>query len=443
MKTKGLKKTKVNIVTLGCSKNLVDSEVLLTQLRGNGIDAIHESKKDDANIVVINTCGFIDNAKQESIDTILRYVDAKQEGLVEKVYVTGCLSQRYKDDLEKEIPQVDAWFGTRDLSRLLKQLNANYKHELVGERILTNPSHFAYLKISEGCDRPCSFCAIPLMRGGHISRPIEELVLEAKNLAKNGTKELLLIAQDSTYYGLDLYKKRNLAELLKHLSDVEGIEWIRLHYAFPTGFPMDALDVMAERSNICKYLDIPLQHGSSRILQIMRRGTTREKTEQLLQTFREKVPGIAIRTTLIAGHPGETEQDFDEMTGFVERSRFDRLGIFSYSHEENTHSHSMADDVPADVKQERVDTIMELQQGISLELNQAKIGMTFKTLIDRKEEGVFIGRTEFDSPEVDNEVIIESKENYLRIGDFVNIKVNGATEFDLTGKVNLLAPVNS
>lgn len=443
MKTKGLKKTKVNIVTLGCSKNLVDSEVLLTQLRGNGIDAIHESKKDDANIVVINTCGFIDNAKQESIDTILRYVDAKQEGLVEKVYVTGCLSQRYKDDLEKEIPQVDAWFGTRDLSRLLKQLNANYKHELVGERILTNPSHFAYLKISEGCDRPCSFCAIPLMRGGHISRPIEELVLEAKNLAKNGTKELLLIAQDSTYYGLDLYKKRNLAELLKHLSDVEGIEWIRLHYAFPTGFPMDALDVMAERSNICKYLDIPLQHGSSRILQIMRRGTTREKTEQLLQTFREKVPGIAIRTTLIAGHPGETEQDFDEMMGFVERSRFDRLGIFSYSHEENTHSHSMADDVPADVKQERVDTIMELQQGISLELNQAKIGMTFKTLIDRKEEGVFIGRTEFDSPEVDNEVIIESKENYLRIGDFVNIKVNGATEFDLTGKVNLLAPVNS
>ncbi len=443
MKTKGLKKTKVNIVTLGCSKNLVDSEVLLTQLRGNGIDAIHESKKDDANIVVINTCGFIDNAKQESIDTILRYVDAKQEGLVEKVYVTGCLSQRYKDDLEKEIPQVDAWFGTRDLSRLLKQLNANYKHELVGERILTNPSHFAYLKISEGCDRPCSFCAIPLMRGGHISRPIEELVLEAKNLAKNGTKELLLIAQDSTYYGLDLYKKRNLAELLKHLSDVEGIEWIRLHYAFPTGFPMDALDVMAERSNICKYLDIPLQHGSSRILQIMRRGTTREKTEQLLQTFREKVPGIAIRTTLIAGHPGETEQDFDEMTGFVERSRFDRLGIFSYSHEENTHSHSMADDVPADVKQERVDAIMELQQGISLELNQAKIGMTFKTLIDRKEEGVFIGRTEFDSPEVDNEVIIESKENYLRIGDFVNIKVNGATEFDLTGKVNLLAPVNS
>jgi ribosomal protein S12 methylthiotransferase len=434
LKTKGLKKTKVNIVTLGCSKNLVDSEVLLTQLRGNGIDVIHESKKDDANVVVINTCGFIDNAKQESIDTILRYVDAKEEGLVEKVYVTGCLSQRYKDDLEKEIPQVDAWFGTRDLSRLLKQLNANYKHELIGERILTNPSHFAYLKISEGCDRPCSFCAIPLMRGGHISRPIEELVLEAKNLVKNGTKELLLIAQDSTYYGLDIYKKRNLAELLKHLSDVEGIEWIRLHYAFPTGFPTDALTVMAERSNICKYLDIPLQHGSSRMLQLMRRGTTREKTEQLIETFREKVPGIAIRTTLIAGHPGETEQDFDEMLGFVERSRFDRLGVFSYSHEENTHSHSMADDVPSDIKQDRVDTIMEIQQGISLELNQAKIGKTFKTLIDRKEGGTFIGRTEFDSPEVDNEVIIENKENYLRIGDFVNVKVNSATEFDLTGR---------
>ncbi len=435
MKTKGLKKTKVNIVTLGCSKNLVDSEVLLTQLRGNGIDVIHESKKDDANIVVINTCGFIDNAKQESIDTILRYVDAKEEGIVEKVYVTGCLSQRYKDDLEKEIPQVDAWFGTRDLSRLLKQLNANYKHELVGERILTNPSHFAYLKISEGCDRPCSFCAIPLMRGGHISRPMEELLLEAKNLAKHGTKELLLIAQDSTYYGLDLYKKRNLAELLKRLSDVDGVDWIRLHYAFPTGFPMDALDVMAERTNICKYIDIPLQHGSSRILQLMRRGTTREKTEQLIQTIREKVPGIAIRTTLIAGHPGENAQDFDEMLGFVERSRFDRLGVFSYSHEENTHSHSMADDVPTEVKEERVDTIMELQQGISLELNQGKIGKTFKTLIDRKEGGTFIGRTEFDSPEVDNEVIIESKENYLRIGDFVNVKVNAATEFDLTGKV--------
>jgi len=431
LKTKGGRKAKVNIVTLGCSKNQVDSEVLLTQLRGNGIDASHESQKDDSNIVVVNTCGFIDNAKQESIDTILRYVDAKQEGIVEKVYVTGCLSQRYKDSLEKEIPEVDAWFGTRDLSRLLKQLNANYKHELVGERILTNPSHFAYLKISEGCDRPCSFCAIPLMRGGHVSRPIDELVLEAKNLARNGTKELLLIAQDSTYYGLDLYKKRALSELLKNLSDVEGIEWIRLHYAFPTGFPLDALDVMAERPNICKYLDIPLQHGSTKILKLMKRGTTREKTTELLHTIRDRVPGIAIRTTMIAGHPGETEEDFQEMVDFIEQSRFDRLGVFAYSHEENTFSHTMKDDVPAKVKQERVDAIMDLQQGISWELNQKRVGGTFKVLIDRKEGGQFIGRTEFDSPEVDNEVLLDAKENYLRIGDFISAKVTEATEFDL------------
>ncbi len=435
MKTKGNKKTKVNIVTLGCSKNLVDSEVLLTQLRGNGIEAVHESKEDDASVVVINTCGFIDNAKQESIDTILRYVDAKEEGIVDKVYVTGCLSQRYKDDLEKEIPDVDAWFGTRDLSRILKVFKADYKHELVGERILTNPSHYAYLKISEGCDRPCSFCAIPLMRGGHMSRPMEELVLEAKNLAKNGTKELLLIAQDSTYYGLDLYKKRNLAELLQRLSDVEGIDWIRLHYAFPAGFPMDALQVMAERSNICKYIDIPLQHGSTNMLQIMRRGITREKTEQLLDTIREKVPGIAIRTTMIAGHPGETEAEYQEMLRFIEKSRFDRLGVFAYSHEENTHAYSMADDVPDEVKQERVDEIMELQQGISLELNQQKIGRIYKTLVDRKEGGAFIGRTEFDSPEVDNEVIIHSPDNYIRIGDFVNVKIKSATEFDLSGSI--------
>jgi ribosomal protein S12 methylthiotransferase len=435
MKTKGNHTTKVNVVTLGCSKNLVDSEVLLTQLKGNGIDAVHESTNDDANVVVINTCGFIDNAKQESIDTILRYVDAKEEGIVDKVYVTGCLSQRYKDDLEKEIPEVDAWFGTRDLSRLLKVFKANYKHELVGERILTNPSHFAYLKISEGCDRPCSFCAIPLMRGKHISRPIEELVLEAKSLAKQGTKELLIIAQDSTYYGLDIYKKRNLADLLKNLSDVEGIDWIRLHYAFPAGFPMDVLDVMAERPNICKYLDIPLQHGSTRMLQLMRRGITREKTEELLGTIRSKVPGIAIRTTLISGHPGETEADFQEMKTFIEKSRFERLGIFNYSHEENTHSHSMKDDVPADVKQQRADEIMQMQEGISLELNQARIGKTLKVIVDRKEGGNFIGRTEFDSPEVDNEITIDGSENYLRIGDFVNVKVTDATEFDLTGKV--------
>jgi len=434
LKTKGNKETRINIVTLGCSKNLVDSEVLLTQLRGNGIDAVHESKEDNASVVVINTCGFIDNAKQESIDTILRYVDAKQEGIVDKVYVTGCLSQRYKDDLEKEIPEVDAWFGTRDLSRMLKVLKANYKHELIGERILTNPSHYAYLKISEGCDRPCSFCAIPLMRGGHISRPMEELVLEAKNLARNGVKELLLIAQDSTYYGLDLYKKRNLAELLKNLSDVEGIEWIRLHYAFPTGFPTDALEVMAERNNICKYIDIPLQHGSNRMLKIMRRGTTREKTEQLLQMLRDKVPGIAIRTTMIAGHPGETEQDFEELMDFVEKSRFDRMGVFAYSHEENTHAYSMHDDVSADTKQKRLEDIMELQQGISLDHNMQKIGKTFKVLVDKKEGGNFIGRTESDSPEVDNEVIIESPGNYLRIGDFVTVKVNAASEFDLTGE---------
>lgn len=434
MKTKGNRKTKVNIVTLGCSKNLVDSEVLLTQLKGNGIDAVHESAQDDSNVVVINTCGFIDNAKQESIDTILRYVDAKEEGVVDKVYVTGCLSQRYKDDLEKEIPEVDAWFGTRDLSRLLKVFKADYKQELVGERILTNPSHFAYLKISEGCDRPCSFCAIPLMRGKHISRPMEELVLEAKNLAKNGTKELLIIAQDSTYYGLDLYKKRNLADLLKRLSDVEGVDWIRLHYAFPSGFPLDVLDVMAERPNICKYLDIPLQHGSTRMLQLMKRGITREKTEQLLGTIREKVPGIAIRTTMIAGHPGETEDDFLELMTFIERSRFDRLGIFNYSHEENTHSHTMADDVPQEVKQQRADAVMELQENISGELNHARIGQTLKVIVDRKEGGTFIGRTEFDSPEVDNEVMIESQD-YLRIGDFVNVKITAASEFDLTGTV--------
>ena len=388
MKTKGNKKNKVNIVTLGCSKNLVDSEVLLTQLRGNGIDAVHESKTDDAKVVVINTCGFIDNAKQESIDTILRYVDAKEEGIVDKVYVTGCLSQRYKDDLEKEIPNVDAWFGTRDLSRMLKVFNANYKQELIGERILTNPSHYAYLKISEGCDRPCSFCAIPLMRGGHISKPIEQLVLEAKNLVKQGTKELLLIAQDSTYYGLDLYKKRNLAELLRHLSDVDGIDWIRLHYAFPAGFPMDVLDVMAERTNICNYLDIPLQHASSKMLQLMRRGITREKTEELLDKIRNKIPEIAIRTTMIAGHPGETEQDFGELLDFVEKSRFDRLGVFTYSHEDNTHSFTMPDDVPDDVKQERMEAVMDVQQGISLELNQKKIGQTFKVMVDRKEGGI-------------------------------------------------------
>ncbi len=434
MKAKGLKKDKVNIVTLGCSKNLVDSEEILTQLKGNGVDTTHEASNDDANIVVINTCGFIDNAKQESIDTILRYVDAKEEGLVDKVYVTGCLSQRYKDDLEVEIPQVDAFFGTMELPALLKKFNADYKHELVGERITTTSNHYAYLKISEGCDRPCSFCAIPLMRGKHRSRPIEELVKEAKNLARNGTKELLLIAQDSTYYGLDIYKKRNLAELLRNLSDVEGIEWIRLHYAFPTGFPMDVLDVMAERDNICNYLDIPLQHGSNNVLKLMRRGTTREKTEKLLAEMRKRVPGIAIRTTLIAGHPGETKEEFEEMVNFVKESRFDRLGIFTYSHEEDTHAYSMDDNIPEEVKQERANRIMQIQEEISLELNQEKIGQTMKVLIDRKESGNFIGRTEHDSPEVDNEVHIDAKKHYLRIGDFANIKITDATEFDLYGE---------
>ncbi|NJN41061.1 MAG: 30S ribosomal protein S12 methylthiotransferase RimO [Flammeovirgaceae bacterium] len=432
MKTRVTKKVKVNIVTLGCSKNVVDSEVLLTQLKGNNIEAVHESKMDDSQIVVINTCGFIDNAKQESIDTILRYVDAKEEGLVEKVYVTGCLSQRYKDDLEKEIPNVDAWFGTRDLSRLLKQLNANYKHELVGERILTNPGHYAYLKISEGCDRPCSFCAIPIMRGKHLSKPIEELVKEAHHLARNGTRELLLIAQDSTYYGLDLYKERKLAELLVQLCKVEGIEWIRLHYAFPTGFPLDVLDVMANEPKICNYLDIPLQHASSKMLQLMRRGTTREKTETLLKTIRAKVPGIAIRTTLIAGHPGESKSEFNELMDFVKETKFERLGIFPYSHEENTHSYSMADDVPDKIKQERVEQLMELQESISYDLNQKRIGSTLKVLIDRREGESYIGRTEFDSPEVDNEVIVKTNQ-HLRIGDFVNVKITDASEFDLTG----------
>ncbi|MDN5216498.1 30S ribosomal protein S12 methylthiotransferase RimO [Fulvivirgaceae bacterium BMA12] len=433
MKTKGLKKDKVNIVTLGCAKNLVDSEVMLTQLKGNDIETTHEAHNDDANIVIVNTCGFIDNAKKESIDTILSYAAAKEEGVIEKLYVTGCLSQRYKDDLKAEIPEVDAYFGTMELPLLLKRFNADYKAELLGERITTTERHYAYLKISEGCDRPCSFCAIPLMRGKHVSRPIEELVKEAKSLARNGTKELLLIAQDSTFYGLDIYKKRNLAELLKHLSDVEGIEWIRLHYAFPAGFPTDILKVMAERPNICNYLDMPLQHGSSKMLKIMRRGITREKTEALIQMIRDEVPGIALRTTLITGHPGETEDDFQQLMEFVGQSRFERLGIFNYSHEENTHAFTMEDNIPASVKQERGNLVMELQEKISFEINQKKVGETFKVLIDRVEGGNFIGRTEFDSPEVDNEVIVNASDHYLRVGDFSTIKINDATEFDLYG----------
>jgi len=435
MKTKTLKKNKVNVITLGCSKNTFDSEVLMAQLKANKFDVEHESTSDDAEIVIINTCGFIDNAKQESIDTIIQYVDAKADGFVDKVYVTGCLSERYREDLESEFPEVDAFFGTRELPRLLKTLKADYKHELVGERLLTTPSHYAYFKIAEGCDRPCSFCAIPIMRGKHISTPIEDLIKSAKSLAAKGVKELMLIAQDLTYYGLDIYKKRNLAELVEKLSEVEGIEWIRLHYAFPAGFPMDVLEVMKSKSNVCNYLDIPLQHGSTKILEAMRRGITREKTEELVAKIRETVPGISIRTTLIAGYPGETEEDFEEMYDFVERSRFDRLGIFTYSHEENTHAHNFEDDVPANVKQERADKIMELQSGISYDLNQLKIGQTFKVLFDRAEGDYFIGRTEFDSPDVDNEVLVKKSEGYIRIGDFANIEITSADHYDLFGKI--------
>ncbi len=435
MKTKTLKKNKVNVVTLGCSKNIVDSEVLMGQLKANNFQVEHESNADDSSIVIINTCGFIDNAKQESIDTILRYSEAKKSGQVDKVYVTGCLSERYKPDLEKEIPNIDGYFGTRELPRLLKTLKADYKHELVGERLLTTPHHYSYFKISEGCDRPCSFCAIPLMRGGHISKPIEELVKEAKHLAKNGTKELMLIAQDLTYYGLDIYKKRNLAELLKNLSDVEGIDWIRLHYAFPSGFPMDVFDVMNERKNICNYLDMPLQHITDNMLKSMRRGTTKQKTIDLVNQIRDKVPNIAIRTTLIAGYPGETKKDHEEILEWVEQTRFDRLGIFAYSHEENTHAHSLEDDVSAKTKQARCEAVMELQQGISFELNQNKIGKTFKVLFDKKEGDYFIGRTEFDSPEVDNEVLVKADSNYVRIGDFANVKITSAEDYDLFGEV--------
>lgn len=436
MKTKSLKKNKVNVVTLGCSKNIVDSEVLMGQLRANKFDVEHESENDEHNIVIINTCGFVDNAKQESIDTILQYVDAKKAGHVEKVYVTGCLSERYKTDLEKEIPDVDAYFGTRELPKLLKTLKADYKHELVGERLLTTPSHYAYLKISEGCDRPCSFCAIPLMRGQHISVPIEELVKRAQTLTSKGTKELLLVAQDLTYYGLDIYKKRELAKLVEALSDVPGVDWIRLHYAFPSGFPMEVLDVMKQRENVCNYLDMPLQHISDNMLKSMRRGITKQKTIDVVKQIRDKVPGIAIRTTLIAGYPGETEQDHEEMLRWVEETRFDRLGIFTYSHEENTHAYNLIDDVPEKVKKQRADAVMKIQQEISYGMNQQKIGKTFKTIIDRKENDFYIGRTEFDSPDVDNEVLIKADNStYLSPGTFVQAKITEATDFDLYGKL--------
>ncbi len=426
---------KVNVVTLGCSKNTVDSEVLIGQLHANKIDTTHESLEDDANIVVVNTCGFIDNAKQESIDTILRYAEAKDQGEIDKLYVTGCLSERYKEDLINEIPQVDSFFGTLDLPNLLEELEADYKHELIGERYVSTPGHYAYLKIAEGCDRPCSFCAIPLMRGKHVSKPMEDLVKEAQYLATNGTKELILIAQDLTYYGLDIYKKRNLAELLDNLAKVEGIEWIRLQYAYPSGFPMDVFEVMNKHSNICNYLDIPLQHGSSEMLKRMRRGIDRDKTEQLINSVRKIVPNIAIRTTLIAGHPGETEEEFEEMLQFVKDMKFERLGVFTYSHEENTHSGTMNDNVPEDVKEERLDLVMNVQQEISLEHNSNRIGQTYKVLFDRIENGYFVGRTEFDSPEVDNEVLVLADSNYARIGDFAMVKITDATDFDLFGEI--------
>jgi len=435
MRTKSTKKNKINVITLGCSKNVYDSEVLMGQLVANNMDVEHESEKNDSNIVVINTCGFIDNAKEESINTILEHAERKEAGDIDKLYVTGCLSERYKPDLEREITNVDQYFGTTDLPKLLKVLGADYKHELLGERLTTTPKHYAYLKIAEGCDRPCSFCAIPLMRGKHKSNPIEKLVIEAKNLAKNGVKELILIAQDLTFYGLDIYKKRRLADLLIELSEVEGIEWIRLHYAFPTGFPQDVLDVIRENDKVCNYIDIPLQHINDEILKSMKRGTSHQKTDDLLKAFREKVPNMAIRTSLIVGYPGETEERFQELRQWVQSTKFDRLGVFTYSHEENTSAHILDDDISDEVKKARQEEIMDLQTHISWELNQKKIGKTFKVLFDRKEGNYFIGRTEFDSPDVDNEVLVKAAETYIRMGDFANVLIEKTDHFDLYGIV--------
>ncbi|MHA7943390.1 30S ribosomal protein S12 methylthiotransferase RimO [Formosa sp. 3Alg 14/1] len=432
MRTKSLKKNKINVVTLGCSKNVYDSEVLMGQLKASGKDVVHE---EEGNIVVINTCGFINNAKEESVNTILEFMQKKEDGEVDKVFVTGCLSERYKPDLQKEIPNVDEYFGTTELPGLLKALGADYKHELIGERLTTTPKNYAYLKIAEGCDRPCSFCAIPIMRGKHKSTPIEDIVIEAEKLAAKGVKELILIAQDLTYYGLDIYKKRNLAELLEALVKVDGVEWIRLHYAFPTGFPMDVLDVMNREPKICNYIDIPLQHISDRILKSMRRGTTQEKTTKLLKEFRKAVPDMTIRTTLIVGYPGETEEDYQTLKQWVQDMRFERLGCFTYSHEENTHAYLLEDDVPEDVKQERANEIMEIQSQISWELNQAKIGQEFKVVIDRKEGNYFVGRTEFDSPDVDNEVLIDATETYLKTGEFAQVVITEAADFDLYAEV--------
>lgn len=434
MRARSRKKNKINVITLGCSKNMYDSEVLMGQLKANKLDVKHETTA-PANIVVVNTCGFIDNAKEESVNTILEQIQRKENGEIEKLFVTGCLSERYKPDLEEEMPNVDEFFGTRDLPRLLKSLGADYKQELVGERLTTTPSHYSYLKISEGCDRKCSFCAIPLMRGGHKSTSIENLEIEASKLAAKGVKELILIAQDLTYYGLDLYKERKLAELMTKLSEVEGIEWIRIHYAFPTAFPEDVLEVIKNNPKVCTYMDIPLQHISDNLLKSMRRGTTMEKTKNLLKKFRKDVPGISIRTSLIVGYPGETEKEFQELLDFVQESKFDRLGVFTYSHEENTHAHKLEDDVSEEVKHQRAEEVMDLQSSISYEMNQQRIGETYKVLFDRKEGDYFIGRTEFDSPDVDNEVIVYAKDFYVRIGDFADVKITKADHYDLYGEV--------
>ncbi|SDX30184.1 SSU ribosomal protein S12P methylthiotransferase [Lutibacter oricola] len=434
VRTKSKKENKINVVTLGCSKNVYDSEVLMGQLKANDKNVVHEDENDDGNIVVINTCGFIGDAKEESVNTILHYVNKKEQGEVDRVYVSGCLSERYKPDLEEEIPNVDEYFGTHDLPNLLKVLDADYKHELVGERLTTTPTHYAYLKIAEGCDRPCSFCAIPLMRGKHVSTPIENLVIESEKLAKKGIKELILIAQDLTYYGLDIYKKRALADLLKELVKIDGIEWIRLHYAFPTGFPLDVLEVIHNEPKVCNYLDIPLQHINDAILKSMRRGTSHEKTTNLIAEFRKSVPNMAIRTTLIVGYPGETEEAFQELKDWVTEMRFERLGAFAYSHEENTHAASLEDNIPDEIKQQRVNEIMELQSQISFDVNQEKVGKELKVLIDRKDGNHFIGRTEFDSPDVDNEVLIDATKHYVQVGKFAQIKITSATEFDLYGE---------
>lgn len=435
MKTKTYKQDKVNVITLGCSKNMVDSEVMMHQLQANDYDVVHDSNDEDANIVIVNTCGFIDLAKEESVNTILQYADVRARGEIDKLYVTGCLSQRYKDNLEEEIPEVDAYFGTLELPALLERLEADYKHDLVGERMLMTPPHYAYLKISEGCDRNCSFCAIPLMRGKHTSKTIEALVEEAKGLAKNGVKELMLIAQELTYYGLDIYKKRKLADLLRALNDVEGIEWIRLHYAYPSRFPLDIFDAMNELPKVCKYIDMPLQHANNAVLKRMKRHITREQTVALIEEARKRVPGITFRTTLLVGYPGETEEEFQDMVNFVREMKFERVGVFQYSHEENTSAYDVEDDVDPEVKAARASEIMAVQQDISWDNNLAKIGKTFKVLFDRVEGEFFVGRTEFDSPEVDNEVLVKTEDNYVRIGDFAMIEIIDATEYDLYGKV--------